>query len=123
MSEKLKVTFYQRKARRYNNFSIENYFNAVRSGLTDQVLPKVSISKYESNGILKRLYNSFEAIPRQGDINHVTGDVHYLTSFLYKRKTLLTVMDCGQLKVLKGVKLKLFRYFWFRLPAARSNCV
>lgn len=123
MSKKINVTYYQRKARRYNNFSIENYFNAVRLGLPQNIIPTVSISKYESNGIFKRLYNSLQAILKQGDVNHITGDVHYLTYFLKKKKTLLTVMDCGQLKVLKGFKLKLFRFFWFQLPAAKCSYI
>ena len=123
MSKKIRVTFYQRKARKYNNFSIENYFNAVRSALPGNIIPVTRISKYESKGIFKRLYNSIEAISRQSDVNHITGDVHYLTYFLNRRKTLLTVMDCGQLKVLKGIKFKLFRYLWFRLPASKSNYI
>ena len=119
----IRVSFYQRRARKYNNFSIENYFHAVRLGLPPGIIPRVVISKYESNGLFRRLYNSIEAISRQSDVNHITGDVHYLTYFLKRKKTLLTVMDCGQLKVLKGLRLKLFRYFWFRLPASRSNYI
>lgn len=123
MNKKITVTFYQRKARKYNNFSIENYFSAVRSGLPKHIVPITRISKYESNGIFKRLYNSIEAVSKQSDVNHITGDVHYLTYFLKRRNTLLSVMDCGQLKILKGIKLKLFRYFWFQLPASKSNFI
>jgi glycosyltransferase involved in cell wall biosynthesis len=123
MKDKIRVTFYQRRARKYNNFSIENYFKAVRSALPSNIIPRVCISKYESNGIFKRLYNSVEALSRQSDVNHITGDVHYLAYFLHRKKTLLTVMDCGQLKVLKGIKFKLFRFFWFQLPAAKSSYI
>ncbi len=123
MTKAIRVTYYQRKARKYNNFSIENYFNAVRLALPEFILPVISISKYESNGIFKRLYNSIEAISNQTDVNHITGDVHYLTYFLKKKKTVLSVMDCGQLKILKGIKFKLFRFFWFQLPAAKSNYI
>ena len=123
MSSKINVTYYQRKARRYNNFSIENYFNAVRMGLNKNIIPRISISNYESNGLFKRMYNSIEAISRQGDVNHITGDVHYLAYFLKRKKTVLSVMDCGQLKTLRGIKFKLFRFFWFQLPAAKSNYI
>src|ERR1035437_6797928 len=123
MSEKISVTYYQRKARKYNNFSIENYFNTVRLALPVNIIPTVRISKYESNGLFKRLYNSIEAISKQSDVNYITGDVHYLTYFLKRKKTVLTVMDCGQLKVLKGIKFKLFHFFWFQLPAAKSNYI
>lgn len=120
---KISVTFFQRKARRYNNFSIENYFNAVRSGLPANIIARLSISKYESNGIFKRLYNSIEAAYKQSDINHVTGDVHYLTYFLKRKKTVLSIMDCGQLKELTGIQFRLFRFFWFQLPASKSSYI
>jgi glycosyltransferase involved in cell wall biosynthesis len=123
MSKKISVTYYQRKARKYNNFSIENYFNAVRLGLPQNIIPKISISRYESNGIFKRFYNSIEAIYRQSEVNHITGDVHYLAYFLNPKKTLLSVMDCGQLNVLTGIKFKLFRFFWYQLPAAKSSYI
>ena len=123
MNKKLRVTYYQRKARLYNNFSIENYFAAVRLALPENIMPNVCKSRYESNGVFKRIYNCIEAIFRQGDINHITGDVHYLNYFLKKKKNVLTVMDCGQLKVLKGIKFKLFRYLWFQVPAAKSNYI
>ena len=123
MDKKIRVTFYQRKARMYNNFSLENYFAAVRSALAENIIANVSISKYESNGIFKRIYNIIQAIFKQGDVNHITGDVHYLNFFLKKKKNMLTVMDCGQLKMVKGIKFKLFRYLWFELPAAKSNYI
>ncbi len=120
INEGIKVTYFQRKARKYNNFSIENYFMEVRRALPPRILPEVSISKYESKGIFRRLYNSIEAASRQSAVNHVTGDVHYLTYFLNRKKTVLSVMDCGRLKLLKGIKFKLLRFFWFQLPAAKS---
>lgn len=120
ISTGITVTYFQRKARKYNNFSIENYFKEVRRALPPYIIPEISISKYESNGIFKRLYNSIEAASRQSAVNHVTGDVHYLTYFLNRKKTVLSVMDCGQLKRFKGIKFKLLRFFWFQIPAAKS---
>ncbi len=119
----IKVNFYQRKPRSTRNFSIETYFNGVRAALPGYIHGDVRVSKFESSGLFKRLYNCIEAILRQGDVNHITGDVHFLTIFLKKRKNVLTVLDCGQLKLLKGIKLKAFRYFWFTLPASRSHFI
>ena len=83
METKIKVTYFQRKP--YNwSFSLEYIFEDVRSRLSNEFENKVYICKYFSTGILKRFYNLVEATFHQGDINHITGDVHYL-SFLLKK--------------------------------------
>lgn len=115
----MKVTFFQRKPRSNKNFSVENYFNSLRGALDPSINCKVSICKYESSGFFKRLYNCMEAVSRQGDINHVTGDVNYITYFLKKNKTILTVLDCSRLLYLKGLRLKVFKYLWFILPVKK----
>ncbi|MDB5222999.1 MAG: glycosyl transferase group 1 [Chitinophagaceae bacterium] len=123
MMEKIKVTYYQRKPRKYNNFSLENYFDSMRSVLPDNIISAISISKFESIGVFKRIYNIIEAIFKQGDVNHITGDVHFLNYFLNSKKNVLTVLDCGQLKILKGLKLKLFYILWFKIPVSKSSYI
>ena len=59
-------------------FSIEGLFKTVRNYLPKDINCKVEISRYESRGIFKRIYNIAEAAFKQGDINHITGDVNYL---------------------------------------------
>src|SRR5215210_3576052 len=119
----MNVTFFQRKPRSNRNFSVENYFNSMRKALPEEVNSTVVICRYESNGFFRRLYNCIEASFMQGEINHITGDVHYLAYFLKKRKTILTVLDCGRLLYLKGFKFHLFRYLWFVLPSRKSRYI
>ena len=119
----IKVTHFQRRPRLTGNYSVESYFNSVRNALPQNIISTVAVSKYESSGIFKRLYNCAEAIFRQGDVNHITGDIHYINYFLQRKKNLLTVLDCGQLKFLTGLKFKIFLFFWFTLPAKRSNYI
>lgn len=64
-----------------------------------------------------------EAFFKQRGINHITGDVHYLAIGMSKRKTMLTVHDCGVLKGLKGIKLKLIKWFWFTWPARHCSWI
>src|SRR5207249_2293530 len=90
----LQVTFFQRKPRSVGNYSVEFIFNDVRLRLKDCILARTVFSKYESNGLFKRIYNCLEAAFKQGDVNHVTGDVNYLGLFLYKKKTIHTILDC-----------------------------
>jgi glycosyltransferase involved in cell wall biosynthesis len=57
------------------------------------------------------------AAARGADVVHVTGDVHFLTLLLPRRRTVLTIHDCEILDRNRGVKRFLLWLFWFRLPA------
>ena len=121
--KKIKVTFFQRKPRSSGNHSVEGYYNSVRNALSEKIISTVAVSEFVSSGIFKRLYNCAEAFFRQGDINHITGDIHYVNVFLKRKKNILTILDCGQLKRLKGIRFKIFLFFWFTLPAKKSQYI
>ena len=64
-----------------------------------------------------------DAAKHQSEINHVTGDIHYLALALDGRRTLLTIHDCVSLERLKGFKRAVFRWFWYSLPARHAALV
>jgi glycosyltransferase involved in cell wall biosynthesis len=117
----MRVTYYQRHLTD-TQFSIERVFNAIRRALPAGVLYRTAYCRYR-RGFLGRLYNTVEAVFRQGDINHITGDVHYVASLLNRRKTLITVHDCVSLHRLSGWKRTVFKYFWYDLPVARCKAI
>ena len=84
-----KVVFFQRKQRPLGNFSVEIYFRQVRENLPADIEYEVITMPFESNGLFKRFANAVYCIFKQGDINHITGDIHYVASFLKKSKTIL----------------------------------
>jgi len=49
-------------------------------------------------------------------VNHITGDVHFLSYLLSRRKTILTIHDCGFANLSPGFKKQLLRFFWYVLP-------
>ena len=63
------------------------------------------------------------AVSRQGDVNHIAGDVHYLALLLRKKKTLLTLCDCGSLQRLEGIRRILVYFAWYWLPEKRSALI
>ena len=75
--------------------------------------------RYPSRGIWARLVNILEAPSHQGDVNHITGDVHFLSYLLNKKRTLLTIHDCVNLERLSGLRRKLFFLLWYWLPEKR----
>ena len=69
------------------------------------------------------MFTIWEAYRNQGDVNHVTGDIHFSAILLEKKKTLLTVLDCGMLSTSTGIKHALLKYFWFTLPLKKCALV
>jgi len=111
----LRIIHYQRRPQDAN-FSIERVFRDIRQALPENVQPVIAICRFPSRGFFKRLYNAFEAYFRQGDVNHITGDVNYLAYFLRRSKTILTIHDLRTVHRLNGWKRRLFLWLWFRLP-------
>src|SRR5262245_11722463 len=118
----IKVVQFQRKP--FPGFySVERLFRDVREYLPATIDCKVVVSKFQSKGLVKRVVNIIEAAFRSTDVNHVTGDVHFLTFLLPRRRTLLTVLDCVRLTELSGWRWWLFWFLWYWLPAKRSAAI
>ena len=104
-------------------FSLEHLFRDVRAALPPTVDCRVHMARFVSRGFWKRLYNVLEAPFYRGEVNHVTGDVHYLDFLLPKHRTLLTIPDCASLERLNGWRRETLRLFWYALPVRRAGLV
>jgi len=102
---------------------VEKLFDTVRDALPSEIEPVVAESRFLSRGFFRRAYIIVEAKFRQGDVNHITGDVHFLSYLLCRRKTVLTILDCGFAEKERGVKRQLLRYFWYVLPIWRVGFI
>jgi glycosyltransferase involved in cell wall biosynthesis len=120
---KMKIVYFSRKPRALGNFSIETYFKLIRENLGEEFEAVNCEAPFENNGLFKRLGNAIYCAFKQGDVNHITGDVHYLATFLKKRKTILTILDCGMLHELTGLKHKIFKLFWFEIPFKKVKII
>ena len=103
-------------------YSVERVFATVREAMPADVV-KVHVCRFESRGIFKRLYNIVEAAFVQGDVNHITGDVHYLALMLRSKRTLLTIHDCGTMLRLHGFRRSIFAWLWLKMPVSRVSLV
>jgi glycosyltransferase involved in cell wall biosynthesis len=104
-------------------FSMEKLFGIIRDILSGEFNFTVNHCRFRSQGLFRRLADMLIAISLQGDINHVTGDVHYLTIFLGRRRTILTIHDCVTLERLSGLRYSIYRFFWYWLPVRRSAAI
>jgi glycosyltransferase involved in cell wall biosynthesis len=118
----VKVTYYHRKPLP-GCHSIEKLFSIVRAALPPSICYSISTAAFSSKGFFRRLYICLEAAWRQGDVNHVTGDIHFVTEFLNRKKTILTIHDCVMLERLRGIRKAVLFYFWYWLPEKRSALI
>lgn len=110
------IAFFYQKPRALMGFSIHSLFEYIQAGMPATVRHVQHISKYESKGFFPRLYNVIEASRRQGDVNHIVGDVHFLALGLSKKKTVLTIHDVGFMKHPNKWARKLLYLFWLKWP-------
>jgi glycosyltransferase involved in cell wall biosynthesis len=116
------VTHYHRRPLS-SSYSIERVYGDVRRSMDAPYHCRVAVSRFPSKGVLRRLYNILEAVPRQSDVNHITGDVHYLALFLRRRRTVLTIHDCVSLERLYGLRRTLLWLLWYKLPVMRAAAI
>jgi glycosyltransferase involved in cell wall biosynthesis len=104
-------------------FSIERLFETVRSALPDEFEVRLQTNRFYSRGLWPRLLDAVRARQLAGRVNHVLGDVHYLTWFLPRQGTILTVHDCVSLERLRGPRRRLLWLLWYWLPLQRAEHV
>ena len=119
----IKVVFFQRKRHSFGNFSLEFIFEDVRERLKDKIKAVKKESSFASTGFFPRLFNILESPFFQGNINHITGDIHYVAFLLKKNKTILTILDCGFLNIPESFKKKVLKFFWLTLPVSRVKYI
>ncbi|MFZ1281171.1 MAG: hypothetical protein WAR59_10055, partial [Ignavibacteriaceae bacterium] len=119
----MQAIHFNRKPRLNSNYSIEGFYNNVRAELKNKINIKCVECPFASNGIFRRLYNMVYAAINQKDVNHITGDVNYLNLFFRKNKNIITILDCGLLARLNGLKFVLAKLFWYKIPISRAKYV
>jgi len=119
----MEVVFFHRKPRVNSNFSVEFIFENVRAILQEKVTCRVEVCQFTSNGFFKRLAITVSAAFKQGEINHVTGDVNFINLFFRKKRSVLTILDCGFMASSKGLKRFILKTFWLTIPVHRAGIV
>jgi glycosyltransferase involved in cell wall biosynthesis len=120
---KVRIVHFQRKPVS-DMFSIERLFSSLRGAMHElgqEVVP--AVAPYPSKGLLRRIANIVWAARNQGNVNHITGDVHFLALGLRGERTVLTIHDCHSLERLNGIRRWLLKMLWFDLPIRRAAIV
>ena len=87
--KKIKVhLFIRKKINSYQN-SIEKIAKTFERSInnnSDNFEIILKICPRPSSGLLNRVYNIFWALFNQGDINHIFGDINFISCFMNKKK-------------------------------------
>lgn len=104
--------------------SIERLFEVVREALPSSLSVERAVCPEPTRGIGAVFRNGKWARGRQGSVNHVVGDVHYLVPFLRWSKTVLTVHDVRYLDdEPKWLKKFVLLVLWTWLPVTLARTV
>ena len=118
-----RITQFHRKAPP-GAFSIERLFETLSTEISRQGVPViVRQCPCYSRGFFRRLLNIIAARWSGTDVNHITGDVHYLALGLPGDRTVLTIHDLEMLDRLQGWRRRLLIHYWFTLPMKRCRFV
>jgi glycosyltransferase involved in cell wall biosynthesis len=120
-NNKITVNFFQRRPRKGFSFSLEYVFDDVRNRLSDKISAHLFFSRCYNDGFYTKIVNILEAAFRQGkDINHITGEVHFLNLLMKKDRVLLTIMDCGMMPRKKGLAKKIVKWLYLSAPVKKA---
>lgn len=108
---------------RPTDFSVERLDADIRANLPEDCRVTVHPCRNASLGFLPRLTDALAARRTKGDVLHVTGDVHYLTFFLDRRRTVLTVLDLVSLTSARGLRRWGLWLLWYWLPVRRVSAI
>ena len=122
--QKKKVCIFMRKPITGRNFSTENfYYNLFKNFKHKKIEIKFKICPLVSKGILNRIYLCIWAFFNQGNINHICGDINFISIFMSKKKTVNTFLDFYSMQRLKSIKKLIYKIFWIKIPFLKSESV
>jgi len=99
--------------------SIEELFSNFQSHLNTDCKFENIYMPYHS-GIVGRIKNILFTKKNRGGINHITGDVNYISFGLKPKSTVITIHDIGSALNKGWLKRNLIRFIWFTIPLKRA---
>lgn len=121
---KKKICLFMRKSVQGKHFSIENFYFELFKNFKDKDYEiKFKICPLLSKGFLNRIYLCMWAFFNQGSINHICGDINFISILMSKKKTINTFLDFYSMKRLKGLKRLIYLFFWIKIPYWKSKYI
>jgi len=111
-----------RKPFKDKHFSVETFYHELFKNFSNKNIEiKFKICPLKSNGFFKRIYLCIWAFFNQGHINHICGDINFISIFMSKRRTINTFLDFYSMQRLQGIKRLIYYIFWVKIPYLKSK--
>ena len=115
------VRIFVRKKTESFQHSVERFSNILKSANKETTFKiKIIECPVSSKGFLNRVYLILWSFFNQGDVNHILGDINFISILMNKNKTINTFLDCRLINEFKGLKKMIYKYLWFQLPLENS---
>jgi glycosyltransferase involved in cell wall biosynthesis len=116
------VSYFFRMPRK-NAYSIEHIFEGLCTHFKNT--GAVGVRKIQVSTIRNLLTNVFQARAARSEVNHVTGDIYYVSIGLNRHNTVLTIHDCvfTTRYSKRNPKYWLINLLWYQIPVRRSGVV
>jgi len=121
-SGSMQIAYFEREPTP-GNYSIERVFETVRGALPRDWKPKVVLCPTPQHSFWWLLQGIARARVEESEVNHVVGDVHYVTLGLSRSSCILTIHDLNRLHHLKGLRGTLYRLLYFSIPLRRCAVI
>lgn len=103
--------------------SIEELFTSLINNMPLDIIPGKKYLPCISQGFFLRLINLLSAPFYQKEVNHITGDVHYICYLLRKHKTILTIHDLEVVQRSNFFMKQFYLLFWYYIPSHRVRYI
>jgi glycosyltransferase involved in cell wall biosynthesis len=117
------VIHHERRPLANFSYSIEKYFQTVRTLMPHDIVVRQCQAPNESRGILPRVRNIVSARACGGQLHHVTGDIHYVAMGLPAQRTVVTVHDLAFLHNTSHARRAVIEWLWYSIPLRRAALV
>lgn len=116
----MEIHFFERHPTE-GQISIEKLFSVLYRQLEDQ---NIKFKVIKNPFPLKQLGKAMWFFKRnQGDVNHITGDIHWACLLLDRHKTILSIHDLVGLHQYTGLKRYLYYLLWVYLPVKKLKYI
>lgn len=91
----------------------------MRAVMPQDISARARVMPVESRAIIRRLVIIADVARQRSDVVHVTGDIHFASLGLRRRRCVQTVLDCGVARG-AGPAARVYRRLWMQWPLRRS---
>lgn len=111
------------RSKKRNEHSIENIFDSIQSYVEGYEIEKYYLPEPRWNTFSSWKSNLSYSREVKADIHHITGEVYYISSFISKRKLMITLEDLVLIDRNKGLRKLYYYVLYYGLAFFRADSI